>query len=268
MGRNAAFDRAGNVFIAVFFGVVGVALSQKAPFYFVPVFAALAAAAALSIPARAINHERARGAAPIATAKHWPPPNWRVLLKYRPLLIFTGAATLFHFANAPMLPLVAQRMASAKPGWESGFTSTAIIITQSVTVLAAMLVIRANRIGRRPLLFLAFAVLPFRAGLCALTDDAYWLLAIQALDGFGGGLFEVLLPLVLADIMTGTSHYSLARGALGAIQGVGGSMSQGMVGVVVTAAGYPSAFLSLGAVACVGLLVIVAAMPETTPRSA
>jgi MFS family permease len=267
MGRNAAFDRAGNVFIAVFFGVVGVASSQKAPFYFVPVFAALAAVAALSIPARAIDHERARGAASITTAKRWPPPNWRVLLKYRPLLIFAGAATLFHFANAPMLPLVAQKMALANPGWESGFTSTAIIVTQSVTILAAMLVVRANRIGRKPLLVLAFAALPLRAALCALSDDAFSLLAIQALDGLGGGLFEALLPLVLADIMTGTSHYSLARGVLGAIQGVGGSLSQGAAGLVVTAAGYPSAFLALGAVACAGLLVILAAMPETTPRS-
>lgn len=267
MGRNAAFDRAGNVFIAVFFGIVGVALSQKAPFYFVPVFAASAAIAVLSIPARAIDHERARGAASMATAKRWPPPNWRVLLKYRPLLIFTGAATLFHFANAPMLPLVAQKMALANPGWESGFTSTAIIISQSVTILAAMLVARANTIGRRPLLFLAFAALPLRAGLCALSDDAFWLFAIQALDGLGGGLFEALLPLVLADIMMGTSHYSLARGALGAIQGVGGSVGQGVAGLIVTAAGYPSAFLSLGAVACAGLLVILAAMPETTQRS-
>src|SRR2546427_3714059 len=58
LGRNAAFDRAGNVFIAVFIGVVGVAYSQKAPFYLAPLFAALTAIAVLSIPARAIDHDK------------------------------------------------------------------------------------------------------------------------------------------------------------------------------------------------------------------
>jgi hypothetical protein len=58
LGRNAAFDRAGNVFIAAFIGVVGVAYSQKTPFYLAPLFAALTAIAVLSIPARAIDHDK------------------------------------------------------------------------------------------------------------------------------------------------------------------------------------------------------------------
>jgi MFS family permease len=267
LGRNAAFDRAGNIFIAALFGVVGVAFSQKAPFFFVPAFAALTTLAVLAIPARAIDHDRARGAARHSLAQHGAPPNWRVLLKYRRLLIFAAAAALFHFANAPMLPLVAQKLALANPGWESGLTSTAIIITQAVTIFTAILVARANVLGRRPLLILAFAALPLRAAFCALSDDAFWLLALQVLDGLGGGFFEALLPLVLADIMVGTSHYSLARGALGAIQGFGGSSSQAVAGAIVTAAGYSSAFVALALVASLGLLVIILAMPETTPRS-
>src|SRR5258707_1136779 len=62
MGRNSAFDHAGNVAIAAVAGAVGWALSQRAVFLLVPVFAALAAAAVLSIPAGAIDHQRARGA--------------------------------------------------------------------------------------------------------------------------------------------------------------------------------------------------------------
>jgi hypothetical protein len=58
------------------------------------------------------------------------------------------------------------------------------------------------------------------------------------LDGVGGGLFEALLPLVLADIMGGTGHYSLARGLIGTIQGAGGSSSQFVAGYIVTIAGY------------------------------
>jgi hypothetical protein len=62
MGRNSAFDHAGNVAIAAVAGAVGWAFSQRAVFLLVPVFAVLAAAAVMSIPARAIDHQRAREA--------------------------------------------------------------------------------------------------------------------------------------------------------------------------------------------------------------
>src|SRR5262249_37160704 len=63
MGRNAAFDHAGNVFIAVLAGAVGWYFSQRAVFWLVPFFSVLAAAAVLSVPAAAIDHARARGLA-------------------------------------------------------------------------------------------------------------------------------------------------------------------------------------------------------------
>src|SRR5438105_7457180 len=61
MGRNSAFDHAGNVAIAALAGLVGWALSQRAVFFLVPFFSVLAALAVLSIPAQAIDHDRARG---------------------------------------------------------------------------------------------------------------------------------------------------------------------------------------------------------------
>ena len=52
LGRNAAFDRAGNIFIAILAGLVGWAFSQRAVFYLVPFFAVLTSLAVLSIPAQ------------------------------------------------------------------------------------------------------------------------------------------------------------------------------------------------------------------------
>src|SRR5260221_8626583 len=49
MGRNSAFDHAGNVAVAVVAGAVGYAFSQRALFLLVPVFAVLANLAVLSI---------------------------------------------------------------------------------------------------------------------------------------------------------------------------------------------------------------------------
>ncbi len=61
MGRNSAWDHAGNVAIAAAAGAVGWAVSQRAVFLLVPFFAVLASLAVLSIPAAAIDHVRARG---------------------------------------------------------------------------------------------------------------------------------------------------------------------------------------------------------------
>ena len=87
MGRNAAFDHVGNVAIAVVAGAVGYAFSQRAVFLLVPVFAVLAAIAVLSIPAKAIDLNRARdldqepdGAGSPARAA-----GYSILFKSRPL---------------------------------------------------------------------------------------------------------------------------------------------------------------------------------------
>jgi MFS family permease len=68
MGRNAAFDHAGNVAVAILAGAVGWWFSQSAVFYLVPIISLLAASAVLSIPARAIDHAQARGLDPAKPA--------------------------------------------------------------------------------------------------------------------------------------------------------------------------------------------------------
>jgi predicted MFS family arabinose efflux permease len=191
--------------------------------------------------------------------------SWRVLFRSRPLLMFAAAAAIFHFANGPLLLLVAQKLALAHPGYETGLTSAAIIITQLATIPMALLVTRANAFGRKPLAIIAFAAVPLRGLLCASSDNPSWLLGVQLLDGVGAGTYDALLPLLLADMMRGTGRYSLARGALGTIQGIGGSTGLGAAGFIVAAFGYNAAFLTLAAVAVIALLVMVVGMPETGP---
>jgi MFS family permease len=94
----------------------------------------------------------------------------------------------------------------------------------------ALLVTRANVLGRKPLLIIAFAALPLRCLLCAAYGDPSWLLGVQLLDGVAAGILDALLPLVLADMMSGSGRYSLARGLLGTIQGIGGSTGLGAAG--------------------------------------
>src|SRR5260370_37989267 len=111
MGRYAALDLWCNVAFAVIAGGIGWLFGQRAVFLVVPLFAVLAAGAVLSIPAAAIDHKRARGADADGVTQEGS--SWRALIACRPLVVFAVCAMLFHFANAPLLPLVGQKLALA-----------------------------------------------------------------------------------------------------------------------------------------------------------
>jgi MFS family permease len=268
LGRNSAFDHGGNIAIALLAGAVGYAFSQRAVFLMVPVFAALTSAAALAIPAHAINHERARDAAYDGEAKG-PVAGYRVLIETCPLMIFALCATLFHFANAPLLPLVGQKLALEFPKEATAMMSFCVVAAQGVMLPIAILVGRnADGWGRRPIFLAAFAVLPIRAALYTLSDNAFWLIGVQLLDGVGAGVYGALTPLVIADIMRGTGRYNLAQGAVATAQGIGASLSALAAGEMVDHFGYSVSFLALAAAAAVAFLVFFKFMPETRDEHA
>jgi MFS family permease len=265
LGRNAAFDRAGNIFIAVLAGLVGWSFSQRAVFYLVPLFAVLTSLAILSFPAHAIDHDRARGLVHSGgTSDHEKPAGWHVLLERRPLLVLAAANALFHLANAPMLLLLGQKLALAHPGEETALTSACIITAQLVAIPTALLVgWKANIWGRKCLLLVGFAALPIRGVLYTISDNAVWLVSVQILDGVATGTLDALIPLVLADVMRGTGRYNAARGVLGTVQGVAGSLSMTVAGFLVMGTGYGATFLALSTVAMGAWLLLLTAMPET-----
>ena len=266
MGRNSAFDHAGNVGIALIAGAVGYAFSQRAVFLLVPVFAMLTAIAVLTIPAKAIDYNRARDldgehdeAAAVTS-----PAGYGILFKSRPLVIFGLCVMLFHFANAPLLPLVGQKLAAAYPKEATAMMSTCIVAAQAVMLPIALLVgYKADVWGRKPLFLAGFAILPIRAVLYTLSDNSVWLIGVQVLDGVGAGIFGALAPLVIADIMRGTGRYNLAQGAIATVQGIGASLSGLAAGEIVDHFGYSAAFLTLGGAALVAAIVFFLQMPET-----
>jgi MFS family permease len=269
MGRNSAFDHAGNVAIAVVAAAVGYAFSQRAVFLLVPIFAVLAGIAVLSIPAEAIDLARARDLdqEPDATGRSADPAGYGILFKSRPLLIFGLCVMLFHLANAALLPLVGQKLAAAYPEEATAMMSACIVAAQAVMLPIALLVGRtADSWGRKPLFLAGFAILPVRAVLYTFSDNSFWLIGVQLLDGVGAGVFGALTPLVIADIMRGTGRYNLALGAIATMQGIGASLSGLAAGVIVDHFGYSATFLTLGAVALVAVIVFAIWMPETAEQ--
>ncbi len=266
MGRNSAFDHAGNVAIALLAGAVGYVFSQRAVFLLVPVFAVLAAAAVLSIPYAAINHDRARDLNGDTNADGTP-AGLRVLFESRALIVFGACVMLFHLANAALLPLVGQKLAAAHPKEATAMMSSCIVAAQLVMLPIALVVgWTADTRGRKPLLLVAFVVLPIRAALYTFSDNSAWLIGVQLLDGVGAGIFGALTPLVIADIMRGTGRYNLAQGAVATLQGIGASLSGLFAGVIVDNAGYTVTFLALTVLAAIALIVFATGMPETADR--
>jgi len=147
--------------------------------------------------------------------------------------------------------------------------SFCMVAAQGVMLPIAILVGRnADRWGRRPIFLIAFAVLPIRAALYTLSDNSFWLIGVQLLDGVGAGIYQALTPLVIADIMRGTGRFNLAQGAVATTQGIGAAISALAAGVLVDHFGYTASFLALGAAAAGALLVFFMFMPETRDEHA
>lgn len=264
IGRNEAFNHAGNAVAALLAAGLAYQFGPIVVFWLMAALTVASIAATLAIPAGAIDNELARGLADGAVNDKEQPSGLGVLLHNRSLLIFAACAVAFHFANAAMLPLVGQKLALANEKLGTSLMAICIVAAQAVMVPVAMLVgAKADVWGRKPIFLVAFAVLALRGLLYPLSDDPYWLVGVQLLDGVGAGIFGALFPLVVADLTRGTGRFNVSQGAIATAQGVGAALSAGVAGIIVVGAGYSAAFLTLAAIAGAGFLLYLLVMPET-----
>lgn len=265
IGRNEAFNHGGNATSAALAGILAYSFGPVAVFWVMAAMAALSIFATLSIPAAAIDHDMARGLADGEAHDAHAPSGFGVLLANRPLLLFAASTTLFHFANAAMLPLVGQKLALIV-GKDVGTSlmSACIVAAQLVMVPVAMLVgAKADVWGRKPIFATGLAVLALRGALYTLSDAPAWLVGVQLLDGIGAGIFGALFPLVVADLTRGTGHFNISQGAIATAQGIGAALSNAVAGAIVVMAGYGAAFLALAGVAATAFVLFALFMPET-----
>jgi predicted MFS family arabinose efflux permease len=186
-GRNQTFNSAGNVVAAVAMGLIGYFLSNRSIFFFVVAFTIPTLWALARIRSHDIDYNVARGSddgGKTAGVSHITG-----LLKDRPLLIFLVCAVLFHFANAAMLPLLGEMLSKGHGRSSMMFMSACVVTTQVVvTLLASWSSIKARQWGRKPLLLIAFGVLPVRGLLYTFANAAPSLVAIQILDGIAAAI--------------------------------------------------------------------------------
>jgi MFS family permease len=262
-GRNETFNHAGNACAALLAGGFSWLFGPVAVFYLMGAMALGSVIAVSCVSAKAIDHDVARGLEADHDHHVAQPSGLSVVLHNKTLLLFAICCALFHLANAAMLPLVSQKLAQVNLHMATPLTSACIVAAQLVMVPMALLVgAKADAWGRKPLLLAGFLILPIRGVLYVLSNDPYWLVAVQLLDGIGAGLFGALFPLVVKDLTQGTGRFNVSLGALSMIFGLGAALSNSLAGFVVQAAGYSTAFLTLAGIAAVALILLLK-MPET-----
>jgi MFS family permease len=171
---------------------------------------------------------------------------------------------LYHLSSAAVLPVAASEVTRLAGKGANLVIAAFVVVPQIVVALASPAVGRAaERFGRRRLLLLGWATLSVRGALFAVIGNPLALVPVQVLDGVGGAVFGVMLPLVAADLTRGTGRYNLCLGLLGFAMTAGAGLSTTLAGAVASLWGRAAAFSLLAAIGLFAVLLLRAAMPET-----
>lgn len=248
MGRNQAFNHAGNVVGAGLSGLLGWKFGYPAVFLLAALFGVLAIISVLMIPKQAIDDRAARGLSDAEGADK--AGAWRVLWECKPLLALAAALLLFHLGNAAMLPLYGLAVVATRQGNGPGFVAMTIVVAQGVMIVTSLVAMRmAEKEGYWLVLLVSFLSLPIRGIVAAGCIEEWGVFPVQALDGIGAGLQSVAVPGLVARMLDGTGRVNVGQGAVMTAQGVGAALSPAIGGWIAERMGYPASFLILGALA-------------------
>jgi len=265
VGRNEAFNHAGNAVSAALAGALAWRFGPVVVFWLMGGLTVASIATASRIRNADIDNAVARGLDCEPEEGCDEPSGWRTLVENRPLLTFAAIAFLFHLANAAMLTSVSQLLSrTVGKDLATSLTAACIVAAQLVMVPVAIVVGRhTERWGTKPIFLVAFGFLAARGALYTVSNDPWWLVGVQALDGIGAGIFGALFPVVIADLTKGTGRFNVSQGVVATVQGLGAALSATLAGAIIVGAGYTAGFLTLAAIAGGGFVLYLVAMPET-----
>jgi MFS family permease len=268
VGRNEAFNHAGNAVSAGLAGLLAWKFGPVVVFWLMGGLTIASIGAATRIRNRDIDNAMARGLDCEPDEDCEQPSAWRCLIENRPLMVFAAVAFTFHLANAAMLTSVGQLLAkTVGKDQATSLTAACIVAAQLVMVPVAIVVGRnTERWGTKPIFLVAFGFLAARGALYTVSNDPWWLVGVQAMDGVGAGIFGALFPVVIADLTKGSGRFNVSQGAVATAQGLGAALSATLAGSIIVAAGYSVSFLTLAGIAAAGLVLYLVAMPETKDR--
>jgi MFS family permease len=179
------------------------------------------------------------------------------------LWIFIAAMVLFHIANSPggvYLALFMKEELRASP-W---LMSYAFVVSMVVWTLVVQPAGRwADRIGRKPLLIIAWSAMTLRLALVAIATEPWQVLVIQVLDGLANGLFSVIAGAWVMDRFADKRRACESQVMVGTSLVLGSAIGPLLAGLIIEPLGFRSMFGVLTAVGLIGTLIVAVRVPET-----
>lgn len=259
MGTNQSWNHAGNIAAALAaMGFVAV-LGLKSIFYAVGLSSILAAASVLLIHENDLNERLATG----LTSDEEKAVKWtKLLLGDRVVMFLFISIFCFHLANAPMLPTVALYV--KKLGGSDDLMTATVLTAQIVMVPVALLAGKYGETwGRRPVMAIAFWVLPLRMFSYSLVHTAGAIVWLQCLDGVGAGIYGVAVVALSADLTRGKGRFNTLMGLFATAQATGAVVGPLISGFLIEHWGFRSTFYAFAGLATVGAMVFTTLVPET-----
>jgi MFS family permease len=257
-GTNQSWNHAGNIPAALSAMALVKFLGVSSVFYSVGVSSIAAAAAVLLIRRDDLDERVASG----LSADHAQAMPWNELLKDRTIFAVFTAIFLFHLANAPILPLTALYVKHLG-GSDSLMTAT-VLTAQVVMVPMAIFAGRyGDRWGRKPVLGIAFWILPLRIISYTLAANPRAIVWLQSLDGIGAGIYGVVVISLAADLTRGRGRFNTLAGLFATAVAIGGVIGPATSGFVLQHAGFRTAFLLFAGLAVAGATIFTVLVPET-----
>ncbi|MBA3914145.1 MAG: MFS transporter [Acidobacteriales bacterium] len=260
MGVNQSWNHAGNIAAAL----LGMALVAKfgltAVLYSVGAGSLLAGAAVVSIRSSDLNSQLASGHTDDSSAK----VPWKALLRNRTILFLLLSISLFHLANAPILPTVALYVKNL--GGSDTLMTATVLTAQIVMVPVAWIAGRlCDSVGRKAVMAVAFWVLPLRILSYVFARNPAEIVALQALDGIGAGIYGVAVVAFSAELTRGKGGFNTLMGLFATALAVGGVAGPLLSGLSVQHLGFKVTFYLFAALAALGAAAFSLLVPSDSP---
>lgn len=259
LGRNARYGSIGAGLGAAVLGLCGIWGGERGVFVIATVLT-LGALVAL----RWVSADRE---VVVVQSDPRPEDNWKAarhLLRDRRVLVFGLCIALFQIASIAVIQIASAEV-TRRLGSRAGLVIAAFVIVPQLVVawFAPMIARLAERRGRRVVLLAGFATVPARDVLFAVVTHPVGLVPVQALEGLGGAVFGVMLPLVAADLTRHGGFYTSCLGLFGLASSVGSAISTSIAGWSADRFGRPATYLMLAALGVLATVILAFAMPET-----
>ncbi len=257
IGVNQSWNHAGNIVSALAaMGLVSL-FGLRSLFYAAACTSALAAIAVFYIRQEDLN-PRARG--PAATKDTGE--SLLALFKNRTIVLLFVAILLFHLTNAPILPTVA--MYVKKLGGSDNLMTATVLTAQLVMVPVALASGRlCSKWGRKPVMAIAFLVLPLRILSYSLVSKPSAIVWLQGLDGVGAGIYGVAVVAMSADLTRRSGRFNSLMGVFATALAAGGVLGPLISGFLVQHLGFHTTFYSFACTAALGAAWFLLLVPET-----